>query len=117
MRQKYSGGCQCGAVRYEVTADIGEVASCNCSRCSKLGWLLIFVPPEDFKLTSGADAVTDFQFHKRNIHHVFCSTCGIESYARGRAPNGATKYAVNVRCLDGVDPDSFKVKKVDGRRL
>ena len=35
-RPHYSGGCQCGAVRYEVTADINEVIACNCSRCGKL---------------------------------------------------------------------------------
>jgi hypothetical protein len=25
MKQTYTGGCQCGAVRYEVAADINEV--------------------------------------------------------------------------------------------
>ena len=30
MKKTYTGGCQCGAVRYEVSADIGEVISCNC---------------------------------------------------------------------------------------
>jgi hypothetical protein len=46
MATNYSGGCQCGAVRYDVSADIGEVMSCNCSRCQKLGWLLTFVPAD-----------------------------------------------------------------------
>jgi hypothetical protein len=118
MKQTYSGGCHCGAVRYEVSADIVEVMSCNCSRCAKLGWLLTFVPAGDFKLVSGDDATSDYQFNKKNIHHLFCSTCGIESYARGKRPNdGADVVAINVRCLDGVDPNSFKVKKVDGRKL
>ena len=113
----HSGGCQCGAVRYEVSAEIGEVMACNCSRCQKLGWLLTFVPAGQFQLKSGAGAVTDFQFNKHNIHHLFCKTCGIESFARGTGPNGAEMVAINVRCLDGVDPDSFPVKKVDGRSL
>lgn len=117
MSTTYSGGCQCGAVRYEVSADIGEVMSCNCSRCQKLGWLLTFVPASDFRLQAGDDAVSDFQFNKHNIHHLFCKTCGIESFARGKGPGGAEMVAINVRCLDGVDPDSFNVKKVDGRSL
>jgi hypothetical protein len=37
MKKTYTGGCQCGKVRYEVQADIGEVITCNCSRCRKLG--------------------------------------------------------------------------------
>ena len=29
MTQTYSGGCQCGKVRYEIQMDIGEVLACN----------------------------------------------------------------------------------------
>ena len=115
MKQTYSGGCQCGKVRYEVSANIGEVVSCNCSRCAKLGWLLAFVPAADFKLLSGEDSTTEFQFNKHIIHHLFCSTCGIESFAKGIGPGGAEMVALNVRCLDGIDLDSLNVKKVDGR--
>lgn len=117
MPQNYSGGCQCGAVRYDVSADISEVMACNCSRCQKSGWLLTFVPADQFHLKSGENALSDFQFNKQNIHHLFCKTCGIESFAPGTGPNGAEMVAINVRCLDGVDPNSFLVKKVDGRSL
>lgn len=115
MKQTYTGGCQCGKVRYVVSADIGEVISCNCSRCGKLGWLATFVPAADFKLISGEDSTTEFKFNKHVIHHLFCSTCGIESFARGVGPGGAEMVALNVRCLDGIDVDSLTVKNVDGR--
>lgn len=117
MMQNYSGGCQCGAVRYQVSADIGEVISCNCSRCAKMGWLLTFVPASAFHLKSGKDAVTEYLFNNKHVHHLFCSTCGVESYAYGKGPGGADMVAINVRCLDDVDPDGFKVKKIDGRSL
>jgi hypothetical protein len=117
MRQDYTGGCQCGKVRYDVSMEVGEVISCNCSRCGRLGSLLAFVPVQDFKLTSGEGGTTEYQFNKHVIHHLFCSTCGIESFARGRRPDGAEMVAINVRCLDGVDPESLKVKQVDGRRF
>jgi len=52
MTQTYSGGCQCGKVRYEVQLDIGEVLACNCSRCGRLGSLLAFAPAAQFKLLS-----------------------------------------------------------------
>jgi hypothetical protein len=117
MKQTYSGGCQCGKVRYEVAADIGEVLACNCSRCGRLGSLLAFVPAGDFKLLAGEGATTEYQFNRHVIHHLFCSTCGIQSFARGTGPGGVEMAAINVRCLDGVDPSTFKVKHVDGRRL
>lgn len=118
MKRTYKGSCQCGAVRYEADADIQEVVVCNCSRCRRLGLMLAFVPPEDFRLLSGADAVKNYQFNKHVIDHLFCSTCGVQTYARGRVPKtGAEMIALNVRCFEGVDPDSFPVKKVDGARF
>ena len=86
MKQTYTGGCQCGAVRYEVAADINEVIACNCSRCGRMGFLLAFAPAQDFKLLSGDDATTEYQFNKHAIHHLFCSTCGVQSFARGQRP-------------------------------
>lgn len=111
----YTGGCQCGKVRYEMTGEIGDVLACNCSRCGKLGTLLTFVPAENFQLLSGEGATTEYTFNKGVIHHRFCATCGVESFANGKAPNGAEMIAVNVRCLDGIDLDSLSVKKFDGK--
>lgn len=118
MKQTYTGGCQCGAVRYEVEADIPEVYACNCSRCGKLGTLLTFVAPADFKLVSGDNATTEYLFNNKQIHHLFCATCGVQSYAHGKSlRSGNEMVAVNVRCLDDIDPDSFPVKKFDGKHL
>jgi hypothetical protein len=103
-------------VRYEVSLELGEVAACNCSRCGKIGSLFAFAPAADFRLLSGEDATTEYLFNHRAIHHLFCSTCGVESFARGTHPsNGAAMVAINARCLDGVDIGTLKVKQVDGR--
>ena len=115
--QQYSGGCHCGAVRYEVTADLDSTISCNCSRCSKLGAILTFAPAQNFKLLSGEPKLTDYLFNKKSIHHLFCATCGIESFARGAMPDGTPTIAVNVRCLDGVDLGALSPKPVDGRKF
>jgi hypothetical protein len=117
MKKTYTGGCQCGKVRYEVSAEIDKVISCNCSRCGKLGSLLAAALASDFKLISGKDAMTDFQFNKHVIHHPFCATCGIQSYAHGKGPGGAEMVMLNVRCLDGVDAEKFEVMKYDGRSI
>jgi hypothetical protein len=115
--QTYTGGCQCGKVRYEVSLRLSEVIACNCSRCGRLGSLLAFAPAQNFKLLSGEDATTEYQFNKHVIHHLFCGTCGIQSFAHGKRPDGADVVAINARCLDGVDVDTLKVKNVDGRKF
>ncbi len=115
MPKTYSGGCQCGNVRYEVQLDLAGVMACNCSRCGRLGSLLAFAPAESFTLLKGEDALTEYTFNKHAIHHLFCTTCGIQSFARGTAPDGRKMAAINVRCLDDVDIDALPVQKVDGR--
>ena len=113
--QDFSGTCHCGRVRYEVAADLANAITCNCSRCQRLGWILTFTPAEKFRLLSGEEALTDYQFNKHVIHHLFCSICGIESFARAEAPDGKQTVAVNVRCLDGVDLSALNPKPFDGR--
>jgi hypothetical protein len=113
----YAGSCHCGRVRYETEADLGQVIACNCSICRKRGALLAFVPADKFRLASGNDALVDYQFNKRVIHHFFCATCGVGSFGRGIGPNGVEMVALNVRCLDGVDLDALTIRKFDGASL
>ena len=113
----YTGGCHCGKVRYEVTSDLSYVMDCNCSICSRKGHVLTFVPASQFTLLSGENAVTDYQFNKHVIHHTFCSTCGISSFASGKRPDGTEMRAINVRCLDGVDLTKLDIKHVDGKSV
>ncbi|MFO7178946.1 MAG: GFA family protein [Pseudomonadota bacterium] len=111
----YTGSCHCGRVRYEVTADISQVISCDCSICSRTGALLAFAPASSFKLLSGEGDLSDYQFNTRTIHHLFCKNCGIRSFARGTRPDGQPTVAINVRCLEGVDLGSLQVMQVSNR--
>ena len=115
MTQTYTGGCQCGKVRYEAMLELGEVLACNCSRCGRLGSLLAFLPKDSFKLLSGEGATTEYQFNKHVIHHLFCSICGIKSFARGVGRDGGATVAINTRCLDGIDVSRLNVMPYDGK--
>ena len=115
--QTYSGGCHCGRVRYEVTTALEPVLSCNCSICQKRGYLLTFVPRAAFKLLSGENDQTDYQFNKKIIHHLFCKICGVGSFGTGTGPNQSEMVAVNVRCLDDVNLDALTPTHFDGKRL
>jgi hypothetical protein len=116
-KKTHTGGCHCGAVRYEFDGAIGEVIACNCSICGKSGTLLAFVPATDFRLLSGADQLVEYKFNKHVINHNFCKVCGIKSFAAGKPPTGPEMRAINVRCLDDVDVAALKVKHVDGKSV
>lgn len=111
----YEGGCQCGAVHYEVDADLENTLTCNCSRCQRMGFVLAFAPRESFELKSGEDNLTEYLFNKNVIRHLFCTTCGVESFAYGQMPDGSPTVAINVNCLDGVEPRTLNSRHVDGR--
>jgi hypothetical protein len=112
--EHYTGSCQCGAVAYEVDVDISAPIACTCSRCRRLGSLLVFAPRSAFTLVKGEGATTEYLFNKHAVHHRFCTTCGIQSYALATAPDGAEMVAINVNCLDGVDPRALKFTIHDG---
>lgn len=109
----YQGSCHCGAVRFEVeAADNIEVESCNCSICTKSGFLHLIVPREKFRLLSGEDTLTTYTFNTGVAKHSFCATCGIKPFYTPRSnPDGID---VNVNCLD-TRPASIAVVQFDGQ--
>jgi hypothetical protein len=113
----YTGGCHCGKVRFEVMMDITGAISCNCSICSKRGWLLTFVPSTSFTLTTGENELTEYQFNKKMIHHLFCKTCGTASFGKGSDGQGNEMIAVNLRCIDDLDLSVIPVTEYDGKNV
>lgn len=117
MAEQHTGSCHCGAVKFEITAEIEGLMECNCSICSRAGWRLAFVPEGAFVLVQGEDALQDYQFGKHHTHHLFCRSCGIRSFSWGRGEDDAKMYAVNVRCLEGFDHGELPVQHFDGAAL
>jgi hypothetical protein len=111
--QVYDGGCHCGRVRFRVTAELSGVTECNCSICTKKGFLHLIVPPERFELVSGAEALTVYRFNTGTARHTFCTTCGVQAFYVPRSD--PDKIDVNVRCLDGVDLSAIRPHFFDGR--
>ena len=111
----YRGSCHCGAVRYKVQTDLSTLADCNCSRCRRLGWVMQSAPASAFTLEAGADHLTLYRFNTEMIEHLFCKTCGIESFARGSDGQGNELLMVNVNCLEPPLPvDRSVIKHWDG---
>ena len=113
MEKVYEGGCHCGRVRFRVRTDLSGVLDCNCSICTKKGFLHLIVAPEQFELLSGADALATYTFNTGIAKHTFCSACGIHAFYVPRSH--PDKIDVNVRCLEGVDLAAVKVTPYDGR--
>ena len=110
----HGGGCHCGRVRFEVQAPANlAVDECNCSICSKSGYLHLIVPSARFTLVQGDDDLHCYTFNTGAAKHYFCRHCGVKSFYIPRSnPDG---YSVNARCLDTDRVASMTISPFDGR--
>ncbi|KAM9320649.1 centromere protein V [Gastrophryne carolinensis] len=111
---KHSGGCHCGAVRFEVWASPDlHVFDCNCSICVKKQNRHFIVPSSRFKLLKGADNLTTYNFNTKKAQHTFCKTCGVQSFYTPRSnPDG---YGIAPHCLDDGTVHSVNVEQINGK--
>lgn len=114
VRMQGEGGCHCGAVRFRVAFTAPpSLLDCNCSICSKAGFLHLIVGANDFTLLQGAEALSDYRFGTGTARHLFCRHCGIKSFYVPRShPDG---FSVNWRALDGADGITPVIHPYDGR--
>jgi len=115
IEMTHKGSCHCGRIAFEVEGDLAQVMECNCSHCSRKGYLLWFVPRERFRLSTPESALATYLFNKHVIKHHFCPACGCAPFGFGTDPAGKAMAAINVRCLEGVEPATLKIKPFDGR--
>ena len=108
-----SGGCHCGAVRFEIEVPSRIVAhECNCSICRRGGYLHVIVPASRFRLVAGADDLTHYRFNTGVADHQFCRTCGIKSFYVPRS--NPDSYSINLNCLDRGAFAEIRVEPFDG---
>ncbi|OWF55119.1 centromere protein V-like [Mizuhopecten yessoensis] len=111
---KHTGGCHCGAVRFEVMAPKSvHVYDCNCSICAKKQNRHFIVPESKFKLLQGAESITTYTFNTHQAKHMFCRVCGVQSFYKPRSnPDG---YGVCPHCIDEGTMESVVVETFDGQ--
>lgn len=109
----FTGSCHCHSIQFEVTGDLGDVTECNCSICTRKGYLHWIVPKEAFRLVTGENALVTYRFNTGVAQHQFCRTCGVAGFYVPRSHPDCID--VNVRCLDDVDLASLTVRRFDGR--
>jgi hypothetical protein len=100
-----SGGCYCGALRYEIRGEIPLRALCLCKTCQKIsggaGNLFFGVEAAAFRYTQGEPR--RFTLVEGAPTREFCGDCGVHIAARSpKAPGG---LVVKIGTLD--DPSAF----------
>lgn len=99
MRFPQTGGCQCGAVRYEITAPPTTVYACHCTECQTQSGsafaMAAVIPQAHFRLTKGAPKMFPRQTSPSKIMECwFCGDCGTRLY---HVPGGASYPNRNIK--------------------
>lgn len=73
----WSGGCQCGKVRFRVAGELGRASICHCRMCQKAtgGPFGAFVTVDRDRLTWTGEPPARFQ-SSNLVHRGFCPHCG-----------------------------------------
>lgn len=115
MKRDYEGRCHCGSVRFRARLDTGDAMVCDCSICTRKGSVFVRVAEDDFELLTPLEEMSLYTFNKHIAKHYFCPTCGIHPFNRPRSYPDL--WAVNIRCLDGVDIAEIEPRRVFGSKL
>jgi hypothetical protein len=113
----YEGSCHCARNLFEVDGELNQAVECNCSHCSRKGYLLWFVPRESFRLMTPESHLGVYTFNKHVIRHHFCLHCGCAPFGFGTGPDGKPKAAINVRCLESIELSTLTRVPFDGRSI
>ena len=111
----YSGSCHCGAVQFEISAEIAELVTCNCTICRKRNAVMAMVHESAFRLRDGQDVLTLYRWNTEVAKHYFCSVCGIYTFHRRRSK--PDHFAVNAFCLEDLEADDLPRVPFDGRAV
>ena len=89
---KYTGGCQCEYLRYELTGKPHTIYACHCHKCQKqsgsaFGLAAVFVEAE-ITFTSGEPSFFERPGHGRNMNCYFCPKCGSRIHHQWFDENG-----------------------------
>lgn len=111
---KHLANCHCGKIQIEVDAPADlEIQDCNCSMCTRTGFLHLIVPASRFRLLQGHDDLSCYTFNTGVARHYFCKHCGCKPFYVPRSnPDG---FSVNLRCIDRSTVASVQITPFDGQ--
>lgn len=112
---KYQGSCHCNAVQFEIDADVASGVQCDCSLCKRKNAVMLRVHKDKFRLLTGEDALSLYEWNTHAAKHYFCKHCGIYTHHQPRTR--ADMIGVNLGCIDDIDASKLPVERLPGSQL
>ncbi|KAF3011634.1 hypothetical protein E8E14_001636 [Neopestalotiopsis sp. 37M] len=127
--ETYQCGCHCGYIKFsmtlspplttkapgDATGDNYKVLNCNCSACSRFGYLLVYPPAADVTWHPGhRERCANYRFNTKGKDQMFCPKCGASLGIDFREVREPHTYGMSARTIYGVNLDELTYKKLDG---
>ena len=94
-----TGGCLCGAVRYEVRGPLRSVVACHCSQCRRMtGHFLAATAAREGDLAITRAATLKWYSASEGARRGFCAGCGSTLFWHG---SGRDTVAIAAGSIDG----------------
>jgi hypothetical protein len=116
MSFRLTGGCGCGAVRFEVTVPPVSASYCHCTRCQRRTGTAASanarLEPGSFQIISGEERLRAWK-PPDGAEKWFCGDCGSALFSRapGPAPDDPSRIGVRLGAFDddpGVRPSAHQ---------
>ncbi|EFA75182.1 glutathione-dependent formaldehyde-activating [Heterostelium album PN500] len=108
-KHNYIGSCECGDIRISAELDLNKIEAehCNCSLCLKDRSYSTRADISKFKLLSGAESTTLYDFGTNTIDHYLCKICGTKVYSYCKIPTIGEYYSVSIPCIKGITEEQL----------
>ncbi|KAF3040647.1 hypothetical protein E8E11_007975 [Didymella keratinophila] len=118
----HTASCHCGTIQYTITLSpplsTQKVGSCNCTICTKNGYLFLYPRRQDVVIHKGENALKSYQFGEKQLLHTFCAECGSSVWHDPRlwmlGEEVPDLLGVNVRMIKGVKLEELDVVRFNG---
>ena len=107
------GSCHCGAVRLTLPAPPGDLGSCNCSMCRRLGGLWGYYRPAEVGVADPEGRLVGYVQGDATLTTWHCGQCGCTSHWSPRDPD-YQRMGVNLRLFDPKVWEELPRRFIDG---
>ena len=111
LKLPLKGSCHCGVIQFKVNISLKDLRRCNCSICSRKGFVMGSAPVNMLKIVSGKKYLSTYKWNTNVAEHYFCKICGIKSFYQPRSH--PDMYSINLRCVNN-PPAVNKIVEFDG---
>jgi len=102
--------CHCGAVRLEIESAPGELTSCNCSICHRLGTLWAYYSTAQVRVIG---ETATYRWGDKSIDFHRCATCGCATHWALVEPT-RDRMGVNARLMPPAVIAAVRIRRLDG---